>query len=1040
MPNKKSKGRGRGRGRGRGNALADSQDVGRQQLSEDQVKKDGSSVLSENNNVQLDSTALGTPNQFADAALNCRQESPLSCKKTGDQKVLSQQPEAEAQVIAPLPKNVPQNVVQAKRKAKNDSNTQIQGVDIPTGTISHPVQSTTKKMENLNLQDNVKGLLKNEPNKLKNAQVQAKTVADSKEEKSSTGGAKKKATGDSTSTRTAIANLGSTSQGNRSSLETDNRKLLARPGYGTVGRPIKLRANFLPMKIPTYGDIYHYDVSIVPEASRDINRAVIKKLEDNYGKVFNGEKPVFDGKKNIYTKKRLPIENNGSEFTVKHHSESWRTEKEFKVTVKFASSVSIELLNQALAGKCEIPRETIQALELVLRMTPSARYTAIGRSFFSMPTNPFDLGEGCELWYAATAFYKTQDVLDFLKEILQKNDIPRILNDAERVRFSKSIKGLKVQLNHIVGHKHQKRILGIAKESSEEIKFDLEQEGKKTRRISVAEYFKTTYNMVLRFPKLPCLKAGSDKKVVHLPMEVCTIVPGQRCVKKLSEGQTAKMIRETAKNAKERQMIIECKVRDAEHATDPYLRHYEIEVEDKLVHVDGRVLNPPAIKHDERSALVTPREGKWDMRGKGFFKGGNIDNWGLLICSSTRFLNESEARNFCNSLSRQAESLGMKMSPEPTQIVYYSERRKTLHQTLTDLHEPCMKILLVILDGGLYAEIKYICDNDLGIQTQCIKGKNAKRPNPQLLANLCMKINAKVGGTNSYFEDNTGYKLYRNPKVFGRPVIFLGADVTHPAPSETSRPSIAAVVGSLDEFATKYAARVDVQGHRKEIIANLQGMTKELLIEFKRATGYEPERIIMYRDGVSEGQFSQVLQHEVSAVQKACRSLHAEYKPSITFMTVQKRHHVRLFPEDRRDEIGRSKNIPAGTVVDKTICHPTEFDFYLCSHSGIQGTSRPAHYRVLWDDSRFTADELQTLTYSLCHNYARCTRSVSIPPPAYYAHHVAMRARYHVAAKEGSSQGSSNSGSGSVGSASTSKSLQEAVTVHKNLKSCMYFI
>jgi len=25
-----------------------------------------------------------------------------------------------------------------------------------------------------------------------------------------------------------------------------------------------------------------------------------------------------------------------------------------------------------------------------------------------------------------------------------------------------------------------------------------------------------------------------------------------------------------------------------------------------------------------------------------------------------------------------------------------------------------------------------------------------------------------------------------------------------------------------------------------------------------------------------------------------------------------------------------------GTVVDTKICHPTEFDFYLCSHAGIQ--------------------------------------------------------------------------------------------------------
>lgn len=129
-------------------------------------------------------------------------------------------------------------------------------------------------------------------------------------------------------------------------------------------------------------------------------------------------------------------------------------------------------------------------------------------------------------------------------------------------------------------------------------------------------------------------------------------------------------------------------------------------------------------------------------------------------------------------------------------------------------------------------------------------------------------------------------------------------------------------------------------------------------------------------------------------------------------------------------KVGKSGNIPAGTTVDTKITHPSEFDFYLCSHAGIQvielkysghkcfsqrkgcisilyviaespqGTSRPSHYHVLWDDNHFTSDELQVLTYQLCHTYVRCTRSVSIPAPAYYAHLVAFRARYHLVDKE----------------------------------------
>lgn len=79
-----------------------------------------------------------------------------------------------------------------------------------------------------------------------------------------------------------------------------------------------------------------------------------------------------------------------------------------------------------------------------------------------------------------------------------------------------------------------------------------------------------------------------------------------------------------------------------------------------------------------------------------------------------------------------------------------------------------------------------------------------------------------------------------------------------------------------------------------------------------------------------------MLAHELRAVREACMKLEIGYQPGITFIAVQKRHHTRLFCADRKDQIGRSGNIPAGTIVDVGITHPTQFDFYLCSHAGIQ--------------------------------------------------------------------------------------------------------
>jgi eukaryotic translation initiation factor 2C len=212
-------------------------------------------------------------------------------------------------------------------------------------------------------------------------------------------------------------------------------------------------------------------------------------------------------------------------------------------------------------------------------------------------------------------------------------------------------------------------------------------------------------------------------------------------------------------------------------------------------------------------------------------------------------------------------------------------------------------------------------------------------------------------------------------------------------------------------------------------------------IHYKTETGIEqkaafPKRVIVFRDGVSEGQFKQVIEGEIPKIKgarlhfvriihthhpplpAACASLNLPVEPKLTVVVVGKRHHgtsylsncyrvesypliVRFFPQSGQGD--RSGNCPAGLVVDSgsyyfillmmsefgflcivtEVASPAEFDFYLQSHAGLLGTSRPAHYNVLHDENNFTADSMQQLAFALCHVYARSTRSVSIPAPVY---------------------------------------------------------
>jgi eukaryotic translation initiation factor 2C len=91
-----------------------------------------------------------------------------------------------------------------------------------------------------------------------------------------------------------------------------------------------------------------------------------------------------------------------------------------------------------------------------------------------------------------------------------------------------------------------------------------------------------------------------------------------------------------------------------------------------------------------------------------------------------------------------------------------------------------------------------------------------------------------------------------------------------------------------------------------------------------------------------------------------------------------------LFPID--DNKDRSDNCLPGTIIDNTITHPSEFNFILQSHSGIQGMSRPSIYHVIHDESKFSSDDIQQLTFGLCYLSERATRSISMAAPAYRAH------------------------------------------------------
>ena len=293
-----------------------------------------------------------------------------------------------------------------------------------------------------------------------------------------------------------------------------------------------------------------------------------------------------------------------------------------------------------------------------------------------------------------------------------------------------------------------------------------------------------------------------------------------------------------------------------------------------------------AISSQNKVSLASPNQGVWDMRGKQFFTGVEIRVWAIACFAPQRTVREDALRNFTQQLQKISNDAGMPIIGQPCFCKYATgpDQVEPMFRYLKNCFNQ-LQLVVVVLPGKtpVYAEVKRVGDTVLGMATQCVQAKNVNKTSPQTLSNLCLKINVKLGGINSILVPSI------RPKVFNEPVIFLGADVTHPPAGDNKKPSIAAVVGSMDAHPSRYAATVRVQQHRQEMIQELSSMVRELLVMFYKSTGgYKPHRIVLYRSGVSEGQFPHILQHELMAIREACIKLEADYRPGITFIVVQK--------------------------------------------------------------------------------------------------------------------------------------------------------
>ncbi|KAF9226544.1 argonaute-like protein [Gyrodon lividus] len=807
-----------------------------------------------------------------------------------------------------------------------------------------------------------------------------------------------------------------------------------RSGYGTAGKPITVSANFFNIALPEC-NIYHYDVILPSEKTLParLNMDLIEHLQKIDAPDVFTPPAVYDGRKNMFAPRELPLgPGESQEFNVSLSDEttrgspaentSGRGPKVYKIRLTKVATINPEVLQRFIMGQQSHDNSVLTALtalNVVIRMEPTMKYPFNVRSFFT-DRETRDIGGGLVLWrgyfqsvrpaigrllvnvdISTGTMYKSGPLLDLCLEFLGRPGQYNILSvrrgmpDRERIRLQRFVSGIRIMTTYS-GERVRKTPRVVKKLSSagaSDLSFSL----RDGTTMTVAQYFQSLLNRPLRYPDNICIEVNSG---ALLPLELCTVPPGQIMRKQVPPEKTKDVLEFATKKPHERLQSISNGLSVLAYGQSEYVRQFGMTVDESAgpLSLNARVLMPPKLRYGQGSPqpTVTPANGAWNMIDKRFFRPASIERWLVVVYERQQRFNQQAAQDMINGLLQSCKDVGIKVN-DTAPLVTWQNGQGRIDEQLRGAGNECFQktkqrptlIVVVLPDNGndIYTAV--------GVATQCLKSSKCFRAKAQYYANVCLKMNVKLGGINT-IPDPQSVTVLTDPRY---PTIVMGADVIHPAPGSDGRPSFTALVGNVDSDTAKYVATSRVQGSRVEIIQDLQEMAKHILTMYmryrqlaeKKTSNIAPSRLIFYRDGVSEGQFKQVLDQEVDALKAACKELGID--PKITVIVVAKRHHVRFFP--RQGEGDKSGNCPAGTVVDQIVAHPTEFDWYLQSHGGLLGTSRPAHYNVLYDDNKFNADSLQSLSFALCHVYARSTRSVSIPAPVYYADIVCSRAKNH---------------------------------------------
>ncbi|EAL41570.2 AGAP011204-PA, partial [Anopheles gambiae str. PEST] len=742
--------------------------------------------------------------------------------------------------------------------------------------------------------------------------------------------------------------------------------------HGTLGTKLLLKTNYFRLTRKEDSVIFQYRIDFDPVVE---DQRVVHALLRTQGPLFGPY--IFDGT-------MLFLYNKLRQDEVELQVKDPRTDLLYKLRIRRVGTVDMTSEKAFLILNL-MHRQAMGSLKLL----PINRYYFDPLAKISIPQYGLELFPG----YVTSIRQHEKDVLlcvEITHRVMRTDTVYKTLQNMQRQpgafreNFVKMVVGSQVMCTY---NQKSYKVTDVDFNTTPSSSFT----SREGENITFMEYYRKAYNITIRDPKQPMLvstpsqrmlRSGASGPILLVP-ELCRltgITDDMRRDFNLMRS-IADQTRIGADKRIERLQRFNERLQETPASREVFT-FWKTELDRRLVEVPARLLAQETIMfRADGGGVPAGPEADWNQafRNNHMFKTVPLQRW-FIVCERKA---EQLTRDFVGAMMQVSNGMGFKVA-QPQILYLQNDSGASYTNAINELMNKDPQLVMCIVPNDRadrYKAIKKKCCVDRPLPCQVIKARTITPKNQNLRALLTIatkvmiQLNCKLGGIPW---------IVKNPLSS---VMVVGFDVCHDASDKSlSYGALVATMYAAKHIEPKYFSVIERHQRGEELSSFLSSNIVKALRKYQEqfGEGVLPRRILVYRDGVGDGQLGHVVDHEVRAIKEKLTRVYEnhEFKSQLTVIVVNKRINTRLFDGGR--------NPPPGTVVDDIVTLPERTDFFLISQSVRQGTVSPTSYNVIFDESGLKPDQLQVYTAKQTHLYYNWCGSVAVPAVCQYAHKLAF--------------------------------------------------